>query len=142
MKYPKLILFLYFLFAYSLLLQGQTLRDYIDGARVAVDIIKLNKEDNQMKDSTSVLRESDCSNNFGSICFENNMLASVDIQIYIKGSQSDTVSLIIPKTASDCSYQVPVNIYEYCIINQKSKAILRKGQLKLERCDDLQVKIN
>jgi hypothetical protein len=70
------------------------------------------------------------------------MLASVEIQVYIKDSQSDTVSLIIPKTASDCSYNLPVNVYEYCIINQKSKAILRKGQLKLERCDDLQVKIN
>tara|TARA_B110000090_G_C13368753_1_gene441152 strand:+ start:1564 stop:1992 length:429 start_codon:yes stop_codon:yes gene_type:complete len=142
MKYPKLILFLYFLFASSLLLQGQTLRDYIDGAKVAVDVIKLNKGEKQEKDSNLMHSDSDCSNNYGSVCFENNMLASLEIQVYIKDSQSDTVSLIIPKTASDCSYNLPVNIYEYCIINQKSKAILRKGQLKLERCDDLQVKIN
>jgi hypothetical protein len=33
---------------------GQTLSDYIDGAKVAIDVIKLNKEKNREKDSTLV----------------------------------------------------------------------------------------
>lgn len=138
----KIILIVYLMIGLQGLSYCQTLRDAIDGAKYAVDIFKLNRDGKKNVDTLTAKTTDACKDNFGQVCFLNNMLASVEIQIYVNEGQSDTISLIIPKTASECSYQLPVNIYEYCIINQKSKAILRKGQLKLERCDDLQVKIN
>ena len=140
----------FFLALYSLLitdLRAQTLRDYIDGAKVAVDVLKISKENKAAKDSATATqtaettKEEECTVNYGEICFENNLLATVEIVIYLKDNISDTVNLIIPKAANDCTYQVPVNIYEYQILHAKSKAIIRKGQLKVEKCDSLEVKI-
>jgi hypothetical protein len=120
---------------------AQTLRDYIDGAKVAVDVIKLSKEGKVQKDSTKVVGspEVECITNYGDVCFENNLLATVEIDFYVKGSISDTVSLIIPKASKDCTYQVPANIYEYQIVHISSLAVITKGQLKVEKCDNLEI---
>lgn len=89
----------------------------------------------------SLNQETDCSNNYGEICFENNLLATVAVFLCVKGSISDIVSLILPKAAEDCSYQIPMNIYEYQILHKSISASVRKGQLKVERCDNLEIVI-
>lgn len=120
---------------------GQTVRDFIDGAKVAVDIAKLKKDTDTTTKNTQLVPK-DCADNYGEVCFENSLLAAVEIKIYMKEGISDTIHLVIPKTNSECSFQLPPNIYEYTVIHNSTKAVIRKGQIKMEKCLALQLSIH
>ena len=113
-----------FLFCFiSLATKAQITKDILEGAKVAVEIMSLNKNNQET--------ESECNSNTADFCIFNKMKETISVELKDKKSESEATMLIIPQEAQECTFEIEASIYQYKIINTKEKqGIFPKDQRK------------
>jgi hypothetical protein len=124
---------------------GTTTDRIIEGGNLIIEILKVisNSDSDRMKSSES--SEPDCATaNFTNICFVNR--TSNIIIVRMKKDQTEKEhELFITNNGKECCYRITPGVYEYSI-GQRAEGttgerLIRKGELLLEVCKDLEIKI-
>lgn len=110
--------------------------DYVEGGKVVLEFAKLFKSN---KNSSST---SDCAKlNLGDIEFINNLKAKVSISIVNKVTNKEVYNVVIPKKKTENLYDIPVNVYHCIVIKNESGEVIKKGDIRLEKCKTLKLRI-
>ena len=114
----------------SIATKAQISKDILEGAKVAVEIMSLKKNNKET--------ESECNSNTADFCIFNKMQETISVELKDKKSESDeATTLITPSGAKECTYEIVASIYQYKIINTKQNKIIRAGEMKIKPCDEV-----
>lgn len=118
----------------SLATKAQITKDILEGAKVAVEIMSLKKNNQET--------ESECNSNTADFCLLNKMKETISVELKDKKSDSEATMLIVPQDARECTFEIEASIYQYKIINTKQKQVIRAGEKKIKPCDELILTVN
>lgn len=117
----------------------------IESGNLIIEILKVINSNDSDKSKTSASKESDCeSKNFTNICFVNRSSQIIVVTLELK-SNKEKHELIVVNNGKECCYRVSPGVYIYSIEQKasvgSSRELIRKGEILLEKCKDLEVKI-
>jgi hypothetical protein len=126
-------------------LPGNTTDRIIEGGNLIIEILKVINGSESDKEKTSRSQEADCATkNFTNVCFVNRSSQIIIVVLRRKDTEQEH-ELIIANNGKECCYRITPGVYTYSI-EQKSaglveRKIIRKGEILLEVCKDLEIKI-
>lgn len=117
----------------------------IEGGNLIVEILKVINGNGTDKSKTKKSQDADCATkNFTNICFINRYTGIILVNLKEKESVQE-YDLIIANNGKECCYRIAPGIYTYSISRQKDgfveDQLIRKGEILLEVCNDLEIKI-
>lgn len=124
---------------------GTTTDRIIESGNLIIEILKVIHSTESGKSKASSSRDADCATkNFTNICFCNKSSQIIVVSLKMK-SNGENHELIIANNGKECCYRITPGVYIYSI-EQKSPLsakteLIRKGEVLLEKCRDLEVKI-
>lgn len=132
--------------------QGQpasTTDRIIDGGNLIIEILKVISSNEGDKLKLTDSKEADCaSKNFTNVCFVNRSSRIIIVRLTKKESEPEHErghELIIVNSGKECCYRVAPGVYTYGIgekqDGQPDERLIRKGEVLLEACKDLEIKI-
>ena len=124
---------------------GNTADRIIEGGNLIIEILKVitNNESDKTKETRS--QETDCATkNFTNICFVNRSSHIIIVRLRKKDNEQEQ-ELFIADNGKECCYRITPGVYSYSI-EQKTdglaeQKLIRKGEVLLEVCKDLEIKI-
>lgn len=135
------IIALVLLFIPSILLSQEKNESNLDkiirGGELLVNIINLGVKKDKSEKSERCKTEK-----IESICINNATPYRLKIFLFPEGSsREDGSSLISTSSAQVCNYTLEEGVYNYVVQNVEDGDIYIKSQLKLERCEELELQI-
>jgi len=117
----------------------------IEGGNLIVEILKVININENDKAKSSRSTDADCATkNFTNVCFVNKSQHIIIVKMKMKNVE-EVHELIIINNEKECCYRIKPGVYEYSI-QQKDEGIsgtqlIRKGEILLEVCKNLEIKI-
>ncbi len=121
----------------------------IEGGNLIIEILKVISNSETDKSRLTKSKEADCATkNFTNVCFVNRSPHILIVQLRKKlavREQDPEHELFINNNGKECCYRVKPGVYMYSI-EQKTEGLaeeklIRKGEILLEVCKDLEIKI-
>ena len=133
------------LFAQNPTLPGNTADRLIEGGNLIVEILKVIHNNENDKAKSSQGKDVDCATkNFTNVCFVNKSSQIIIVKMKMKLTE-DEHELFIANNGKECCYRITPGVYTYSIEqkadNSSEKRMIRKGEILLEVCKDLEIKI-
>lgn len=125
--------------------QGNTTDRIIDGGNLIIEILKVISANETGKVRSVASQEADCATkNFTNVCFVNRSSKIILVRLENKGAEHGH-ELMIENNGKECCYRITPGVYAYSI-EQKADGtdegkLIRKGEILLEVCKDLEIKI-
>ncbi len=124
---------------------GTTTDRIIEGGNLIIEILKVISNSESDRARTSESREPDCaSGNFTNICFVNRTSQIIIVRMKREKDEKEH-ELFIDNNGKECCYRVTPGVYQYSIGQRVEgmarERLIRKGELLLEVCKDLEIKI-
>lgn len=124
---------------------GNTTDRLIEGGNLIIEVLKVISNNETDKNKSAGNKEADCAvKNFTNICFVNR--SSGIISVKLKRNDADEEhELLIDNNGKECCYRITPGIFTYSI-GQKTEdpegdKLIRKGEILLEACKDIEIKI-
>lgn len=115
----------------------------IEGGNLIVEILKIVQSNEVDRTDKSPSNQRDCeTKKFTNICFVNK--SKDRIHVFLKRNNTEKkYELVIGADGKECCYQISPGVYQYCLTrsNNLEEAPFRKGEILLEVCKDVEVKI-
>lgn len=117
----------------------------IEGGNLIIEILKVINNNDSDKKKAMNSKEWDCATKkFTNICFINKSPRIIIVNLE-KKTVEEEYELIIANNGKECCYRVSPGVYKYSIAQKSSlgtkKDLIRKGEVMLEVCKDLEIKI-
>jgi hypothetical protein len=115
----------------------------IEGGNLFVEILKIVQKSEGENAETSTSKQSDCATKkFTNICFINKSKERINVKLTHKNEEKNH-ELIIGANGKECCYRIAPGVYSYSLTrsDDPEKKPFRKGEMLLEVCNDVEVKI-
>lgn len=124
---------------------GNTADRIIESGNLIIEILKVINSGDDDKTRETPSKEKDCATkNFTNICFVNKSSRIIIVSLKPRKTE-DNYQLVIDNNGKECCYRVKPGIYLYSIEQQSSlgtaRELIRKGEVQLEVCNDMEIKI-
>jgi hypothetical protein len=129
--------------------QNSTADHIIEGGNLIIEILKVISSNESDKSRLTKSKEADCATkNFTNVCFVNRsphiLIVRLKQKLAVQEHEQEH-ELFINNNGKECCYRVKPGVYTYSI-EQKTEGLaeeklIRKGEILLEVCKDLEIKI-
>lgn len=106
----------------------------IEGGKLIVELVKAIKA---RKEQTQA---DDCKNRFADLCVINNSAASITVSLE-KMESKETRQIVIPVNGTECFLEVPVGVWTFDLKVTGGIESLRKGDVRMIGCNNLDMTI-
>ncbi len=112
----------------------ETADHVIEGSKVFVELVKAlsGKKDNG--------KDPGCKNNYADLCIENTADTSLTVILKNRASGEKREVVILPK-GKECSLQLTEAVWNYDLRLTGTEQALRKGDMRIKGCDNMNMKI-
>lgn len=115
--------------------QSKTVVDQaVEGGKILVELIKVIGGDKEKEAGAG------CRGSFANLCITNERDSSLTVAITHRTS-NETRELVITTGGQECSLQLPIGVWTYDLKLRGSVHPMRKGDLLIEACEDLEMTI-
>ena len=124
---------------------GTTTDRIIEGGNLIIEILKVISNNESDKARITESREPDCATgNFTNVCFVNRTSQIIIVRMKQDKDEKEH-ELFIDNNGKECCYRIKPGVYQYSIgqraAGMSGERLIRKGELLLEVCKDLEIKI-
>lgn len=115
--------------------------DVLEGGKVVLEFVKLfssDKDKNTKRPSIGDCKKDKASD----ICYVNKRTAAIKILVEDRLDSSKKYELIVQPGLIENLLHIPASIYNCTIIDFTSNVVLRKGDIRLEKCENPTIEIN
>lgn len=112
----------------------ETTDHIIEGSKIIVELVKAlsNKKDSA--------KDPGCKGNYADLCIENTSTNSITVMLEHRDSAEKREVVILPK-GKECSLQAMVGVWTYDLSITGTQASFRKGDMRIEGCNNLNMNI-
>jgi hypothetical protein len=112
----------------------ETTDHVIEGSKIIVELVKAlsNKKDNS--------KESGCKNSHADLCIDNTSENSMTVILKHRASGEKREVVILPK-GQECALQIVVGVWNYDLRISGTQQALRKGDMLIKGCNDINMNI-
>lgn len=112
----------------------ETADHVIEGGKIIVELVKAlsNKKDSD--------KDPGCKGNYADLCIENEAPGSITVQLEQRTNPEKREVVVLP-AGKECFLQVRVGVWTYDLRMTGTTTSMRKGDLLIEGCNNLSMKI-
>ncbi len=116
--------------------QPATIDHVLEGGRLVVEVLKM-LGGRQWKSDDPL---HDCRLGLADFCVENHSVAAISVMLRMYGTP-ESRELVVQSEGLECSLRLPVGVWSYEMRQSGTQAILRKGDILIEACNDLKMSV-